>query len=207
MRLVVLASGNGSNLQSILDACTAGRLDAEVAAVVSDRPLAGALRRAHRSGVPTEIIAPIDDETRRTYDIRLAEAVRHHRPDLVVLAGWMRILSSSFLDGFPDRVINLHPALPGEYPGIRAIERAFQDAQRGARSHTGVMVHLVPDEGVDDGPVIAVEKVPIDPSDTVDTLTERIHEVEHRLLVDAIAAWTLEHSSDTDPTRPRTEPT
>lgn len=186
-RLVVLASGAGSNLQAILDASAAGDLAAEVVAVVSDRAEAGALDRARRAGVPGIHLGRLADETRPGYDARLADVVADHRPDLVVLAGWMRILTMSFLRRFPDRVVNLHPALPGELPGTRAIERAWHEALAGERTRTGVMVHLVPDEGVDDGPVLATAEVPIRPDDTLETLTARIHAVEHRLLIDTLA--------------------
>ncbi|MHC1782386.1 MAG: formyltransferase family protein [Anaerolineaceae bacterium] len=124
---------------------------------------------------------------RRDYDARLAALVAARNPDYVVLAGWMRILSSAFLSAFPDRVINLHPALPGMFPGTHAIERGFEASRRGEIDHTGVMVHLVPDEGVDDGPVLAVETVPIHLDDTLETLTERVHLTEHRLLVKTLA--------------------
>ena len=114
------------------------------------------------------------------------------RVGFVVLAGWMRILTTSFLGWFPNRVVNLHPARPGELPGTRAIERAWHEALAGERSRTGVMVHLVPDEGVDDGPVLASEDVEILPDDTLEALEARIHAVEHRLLVDTIRTICLE---------------
>jgi folate-dependent phosphoribosylglycinamide formyltransferase PurN len=99
---------------------------------------------------------------------------------------WMRVLSSAFLDRFPQRVVNLHPALPGAFPGTHAIDRAFEAYRVGAITHTGVMVHLVPDEGIDDGPVLAQEIVPIGPDDTLESLEVRIHAVEHRLLVSTL---------------------
>ncbi len=185
-RLVVLASGTGSNLQAVLDACTDGRLAAEVVAVVSDRADAYALDRARVVGVPAIHLGRQPDEGRADYDVRLAAEVRAHRPDLVVLAGWMRILTMSFLGGVDATVVNLHPALPGEYPGTRAIERAWEDHLAGRCDRTGVMVHVVPDEGVDDGPVLATAEVPILPGDTLDRLTERVHATEHRLLVDTL---------------------
>jgi phosphoribosylglycinamide formyltransferase-1 len=188
-RLVVLASGNGSNLQAVLDACSTGELRAQVVAVVSDKSTAYALQRAATAGVPSVHVGRHDGETRRDYDARLADVVAGFAPDLVVLAGWMRILTSDFLGWFPDRVINLHPARPGELPGTNAIERAWQQAMAGERTATGVMVHLVPDEGVDDGPVLATEDVPIRPDDTLESLADRVHAVEHRLLVDTIRTW------------------
>jgi formyltetrahydrofolate-dependent phosphoribosylglycinamide formyltransferase len=185
-RLVVLASGTGSNLQAVLDACADGRLPAEVVAVVSDRGDASALDRARRAGIPALHLGRRPEEPRAEYDTRLAETVRAHRPDLVVLAGWMRILTMSFLGNVDATVVNLHPALPGEYPGTRAIERAWEDHLAHGLDRTGVMVHVVPDEGVDDGPVLATAEVPIRPEDTLERLTERVHATEHRLLVDTL---------------------
>jgi formyltetrahydrofolate-dependent phosphoribosylglycinamide formyltransferase len=182
-RIVVLASGNGSNLQAILDACAAGELGAEVVGVVSDKPDAFALRRASMAGVPAVRLGAAPGEERAEYDARLATVVAELEPDLVVLAGWMRLLTMRFLGHFPGRVVNLHPALPGQLPGTHAIERAWQEALAGERNETGVMVHLVPDEGVDDGPVLATATVPIRPDDTLGTLTERVHATEHRLLI------------------------
>lgn len=186
-RLVVLVSGNGSNLQAILDACAQGTLPAEVVAVVSNRSDAHGLERGRLAGVATVCLEPRPGEERADYDARLADVVAGFGPDVVVLAGWMRILTMSFLGWFPGGVVNLHPALPGEYPGTHAIERAFADAQAGLRDHTGVMVHLVPDEGVDDGPTLATAIVPIAPDDTLESLSARIHTTEHRLLVEALA--------------------
>jgi formyltetrahydrofolate-dependent phosphoribosylglycinamide formyltransferase len=182
-RLVVLLSGNGTNLQAILDACTYGELCAQVCAVVSNKPAAFGLERARRSGVPAISRPKLKEQDRREYDADLARLVASYRPDWVVLAGWMRILSSAFLDRFPSRVINLHPALPGAFPGTDAIQRAFDAYQRGEVQQTGIMVHLVPDEGVDNGPLLAQTVVPIDPQDTLETLETRIHSAEHALLV------------------------
>jgi len=185
-RLIVLISGNGSNLQAILDACARGELNARVVAVISNQADAFGLTRARRANVHAILKAKTREQDRRAYDVELAELVSQYEPDFVILAGWMRILSSAFLDKFPHRVVNLHPALPDTFPGTHAIERAFDAFQRGEISHTGVMVHLVPDEGVDSGPVLAQEIVPIEKDDTLETLETRIHQVEHRLLVETI---------------------
>jgi formyltetrahydrofolate-dependent phosphoribosylglycinamide formyltransferase len=185
-RIVVLASGEGTNLQAVLDASASGQLPAQVVAVVSNREGSGALCRAAAAGVPFVHIAPHPGEERGEYDARLADVVSGFDPDWVVLAGWMRILSMSFLGWFPGMVVNLHPALPGELPGTDAINRAWDEARLGRRDHTGVMVHLVPDEGVDAGPVLATAIVPIEPTDSLQTLTQRVHETEHRLLVDTL---------------------
>ncbi len=185
-RLVVLISGNGSNLQAILDACTSGELRARVVAVISNKAEAYGLERARRANVPALVMEKPKAQDRRAYDATIAERVAAYQPDWVVLAGWMRVLTSAFLDCFPQRVVNLHPALPGTFAGTHAIERAFQAYQDRTIEHTGVMVHLVPDEGVDCGPVLAQEVVRILPDDTLETLEVRIHAVEHRLLVQTL---------------------
>lgn len=185
-RLVVLISGNGSNLQAILDACASDDLPACVVLVISSKADAYGLVRAKNAGAEAVYFAKRGNESRSEYDARLAGYVSSYFPNYVILAGWMRILTNSFLASFPNRVINLHPALPGMFPGTHAIERAFESYQRGEVEHTGVMVHLVPDEGVDNGPVLATEIVPINKDDTLGSLETRIHQTEHRLLIKTI---------------------
>jgi formyltetrahydrofolate-dependent phosphoribosylglycinamide formyltransferase len=194
-RIAVLVSGNGSNLQAILDACADGRLVARVVGVVSNVPRARALDRAREAGVETAVVERALGEERQAFDARLREQVKVWHPDVVVLAGFMRLLSDTFLDAFPNRVINVHPALPGELPGVSAIERAFAEAQSGSRTRSGVMVHLVPDEGVDDGPVLAIEEVPMITDESLESFAERMHAVEHRLLV-AVLRDLLEASTN-----------
>jgi formyltetrahydrofolate-dependent phosphoribosylglycinamide formyltransferase len=183
--LVVLISGHGSNLQAILDACAAGELNAEVAAAISNKSDAFGLERARQAKA----------QDRREYDAELANLVASYQPDWIVLAGWMRVLSAAFLDRFSNRVINLHPALPGTFPGTHAIERAYEAYRRGEIDHTGVMVHIVPDEGVDSGPVLAQEIVPIQPGETLESLEARIHAVEHRLLVNTLKVHCVLHDT------------
>src|SRR5688500_18676444 len=163
MRLVVLSSGSGSNLQAIIDAITSGSLDAEVALVVSNRKDAFGLTRAQRAGIPTLYfpLKPYNDsgKSRADYDSDLASQIAAYNPDLIVLAGWMHILSPLFLERFPDHVINLHPALPGMFTGTHAIERAFDAFKRGQLGASGCMVHKVIPE-LDAGPVIVQQVVP-----------------------------------------------
>jgi phosphoribosylglycinamide formyltransferase 1 len=186
-RLVVLISGTGSNLQAILDACASGELPASVGSVISNKADAYGLTRARNAGIDDAIHFPkLETESRNEYDSRLANYITTKLPDYIVLAGWMRILSSSFLSAFPNKVINLHPALPDTFPGTHAIERAFEAYQRGEIKHTGIMVHLVPDEGVDNGPVLATEIVPIHAEDTLESLEFRVHQTEHRVLVNIL---------------------
>lgn len=184
-RLVVLVSGGGTNLQALLDACAADRLDARVVAVVANRADAGGLRRAEAAGVAAVCLPPAGRD-RATYDAALADEVAAHRPDLVVLAGWLRILTATFLDRFPGRVLNLHPAQPGAFPGLHAIERAYEAWRAGEVDAGGVMVHLVPDEEVDAGPVVAWRPVPFQPGDTLADFEARVHAVEHEVLVEAV---------------------
>ncbi len=186
-RLVVMVSGNGSNLQAVLDGCANGRINARVVAVVSNNADVFALQRAANAGVPAVHIGRHAGEDRADYDARLTELVAGFDPDLIVLAGWLRILTLSFLGWFPGRVVNLHPAKPGELPGLRAIERAWEEAVNGVRSESGVMVHFVPDEGIDDGPLLATEAVRIDASGTIEEFEANVHAVEHRLLVGVLA--------------------
>jgi phosphoribosylglycinamide formyltransferase 1 len=190
-RLVVLASGRGSNFQALLDAARGqmpkglvpGRLDAKIAALVSDRPGAPVLERARAAGIPALLLPPKKGKTRAEYGTRLAAEVAAYAPDFVILLGWMRLLSSSFLGRFPGKVVNLHPALPGAFPGTEAIAKAYAAFREGKVDKTGVMIHFVPDEGVDSGPLIASEEVEIRPEDSLEDLEARIHETEHRLLV------------------------
>jgi len=190
-RIAVLISGNGSNLQAIIDAAEAGDLPGiELALVVSNRREAFGIQRAIRHGIPV-IYFPLAPyryagKPREAYDADLAAMVKAFGVECVVLAGWMHILRDAFLQEFPDRVVNLHPALPGMFPGAHAIDRAYDAYRRGEIDHTGVMVHLVPDEGVDAGPVIAQAEVQINSEDSVDALEARVHATEHRLLVQAL---------------------
>ena len=189
-RLAVLVSGNGTNLQAILDACDNGELDATVVAVVSNRSSAYALVRAEESNVPTAY-HPLKwylntGRTRDEYDAALADLIAPYQPDWVILAGWMHVLGMAFLEQYPSRVVNLHPALPGQFPGMNSIARAFEAYQRGEITETGIMVHLVRDAGVDDGPTLATVTVPILRDDTLETLEARMHEAEHALLINTL---------------------
>ena len=187
-RLVVLISGNGSNLQAILDACASEELNAQVVAVISNKADAYGLVRARNARVEAIFFPKQQNETRQEYDARLAVYVSACSPDYIILAGWMRILSPSFLSLFPNRVINLHPALPGMFPGTHAIERAFAAYERREIECTGVMVHLVPDEGVDNGPVLGQQKIHFRAGESLEQFEARIHEVEHTLLVNTLKA-------------------
>ena len=160
-RLVVLASGNGSNLQAIIDACEAETLHAHVVGVVSNNHHAFALQRAAQHNVACRVV-DATNTSRSEFNIQLAQAVSEFKPDIVVLAGFMRLLTMEFLAHFPQRVINVHPALP--------------------------------DEGVDNGPVIDSAEVPIYPTDSLADLEQRMHATEHQLLITALTQLTKEHT-------------
>ncbi|GBE57682.1 phosphoribosylglycinamide formyltransferase [bacterium BMS3Abin01] len=180
-RLGVLVSGSGSNLQSIIDSLHGGGSGIEVALVISDNPRAYGLKRATGAGIPTAVFPLGDFADRTAHDLAMADELDRHGVDLVVLAGYMLLVTPAFLKRFPRRAINLHPSLLPAFPGDTPIEDTMD---YGARV-TGVTVHFV-DEGTDTGPIILQEAVEIKYNDTVDSLRERIHTVEHRLLPRAI---------------------
>jgi formyltetrahydrofolate-dependent phosphoribosylglycinamide formyltransferase len=188
-RIIVLVSGSGTNLQAIMDAVENGRLQANIALVVSNHQAAYGLTRAENAGIPT-LYFPLKPyknagKSRQQYDADLVARLKSYQPDLIVLAGWMHILSPAFLDQFPQQVINLHPALPGQFAGTHAIERAFTAYQHGEINHSGCMIHFVIPE-VDAGQVIAQIEVPIFPDDSLADFAARMHTAEHQLIVGAI---------------------
>lgn len=187
-RIVVLISGSGSNLQALIDAVGNGTLHGNIVLVVSNRRKAFGLTRAEQASIETLYfpLKPYRDSAapdfRARYDVDLARAIEPYAPDVIVLAGWMHILSPAFLDRFPDRVINLHPALPGQFAGTHAIERTFAAFQNGETAEGGCMVHYAIPE-IDAGAVIVQEAVPIRPNDTLESFAKRVHEAEHRIIV------------------------
>ena len=182
MNFAVLASGNGSNLQAIMEALKAGRIRATLAVVISDKAEARALTRARDAGVPQVLsVNPKDFASREAFDLELVRILKDNDVRLVVLAGYMRILSPAFVRAFPDRIINIHPALLPAFKGAHALK----DALAAGVKTTGVTVHFV-DEEVDHGAIITQVPVPIFPHDTLDTLAARIHIAEHALYPDVI---------------------
>ena len=186
LRLAVLCSGSGTNLQSILDACASGQLAAAVVLVLANRPDAGALARAERAGVPTRVLAPRTFSRREDHDAALVDILREARAEVVVLAGYLRLVTPVLLDAFPGRVVNIHPSLLPAFPGLDAQQQALD---RGV-AIAGCTVHLV-DAGTDTGPILAQAAVPVRPGDDRDALAARILRQEHRLLV-AVLAWFVE---------------
>ena len=181
-RVVVLVSGSGTNLQALVDASAAVDYPANVVAVGADRPDIGALERAVGAGIPTFVAAPAQYNDRASWDAALADATAVYRPDLVVLAGFMRLVGPSFLERFPGSVINTHPALSPAFPGMHGP----RDALAYGVKITGCTIFLV-DSGVDTGPIVAQVSVPVLDGDDELSLHERIKEHERELLVQTVA--------------------
>jgi phosphoribosylglycinamide formyltransferase-1 len=177
----ILASGRGSNLQAILDACQQQRIQAEVSLVLSNNPGAHALERAASMGVPTALLDHREFATRDEFEQAAADCMKAKGVELVCLAGFMRLLSSTFLSAFPGRVLNIHPSLLPSFPGLHAQAQALAAGVR----FTGCTVHFV-DEGMDTGPILMQAVIPVLPGDNETTLSARILEQEHRLFPAAI---------------------
>ena len=185
-RIAVLASGSGTNLQSIIDQQQSGKLSVDIALVISNNPGAGALDRAQQAGINTLCINHRNYSSREEFDQSLVNALQQANIDLVVLAGFMRIITPIMLKAFPQRIINIHPALLPAFPGLNVQQQAID---YGAR-FSGCTVHFV-DTGVDTGPIIVQAVVPISPEDSAATLAARILEQEHRIYPQAIQ-WLAE---------------
>jgi phosphoribosylglycinamide formyltransferase-1 len=190
--LGVLISGRGTNLQSIIDAIADGRLEAAIAIVISNRADAAGLARAAAAGVETLVLDHRRHASREAYDAALVAALRARDVDIVCLAGFMRVLSPVFTGAFPNRILNIHPALLPSFPGVNAPHQAWAHGVK----VTGATAHLV-DDTLDGGPIVLQEAIDVLPSDTPDTLAARILEVEHRIYPRAIEAvlrggWTVE---------------
>jgi phosphoribosylglycinamide formyltransferase-1 len=173
---VVLLSGNGSNLQAIIDRIEDSSLQATIAGVISDRADAYGITRAQQQGIRTAIVTPAADEQREAYDLRLQDEIDALHPDWIILAGFMRILSDRFVNHYLGRMVNIHPSLLPKYKGLNTHQRVL-DA--GEVLH-GASVHFVTTD-LDDGPVIMKSQLAVNPSETADDLKQRIHALEHRL--------------------------
>ncbi len=184
IRLGALASGGGSNVQSIIDQIESHRLDAQITILLSDNPDAGVLKRAERHRIPCKVIRPGAFESRAEHDRAMMDALQRHEVELVVLAGYMRIISPEFVQAFPNRIMNIHPALLPAFPGVHVQQKA---AAYGVR-FSGCTVHFV-DEDMDTGPIILQAVVPVVPGDTGETLGARILKQEHRIYPEAIRLY------------------
>ncbi len=186
MKLAVLISGSGSNLQSFIDDCARGALPAEIAVVLSNKPEAGGLARAHAANIPTLVVDHREFESREAFDAAMLEALAPFAPDLVILAGFMRILTPDFIAAFRSRLLNIHPSLLPKYPGLKTHQRALDAGD----SEAGATVHFVTEE-LDGGPPVLFARVPIEAGDSADTLAARVQLREHQLYPQA-ARWFVE---------------
>jgi len=180
-QIAVLASGQGTNLQAIIDATERNEIEGKVVLVISDRADAFALKRAEKYQIEALYLDPAIFDTRESYDRALVSKLKDVNTDLVVLAGFMRLLSPAFIEAFPHRIMNIHPSLLPAFPGTEGIQQAYDYGVK----VTGCTVHFV-DQGLDSGPVILQEAVPVIQQETVATLEQRIHAAEHRIYSTAI---------------------
>lgn len=185
-KIVVLISGSGSNLQAIIDAVKAGQINGEICAVISNRPDAYGLTRAENAGIETLVLDHKAFDSREDYDAALMDKIDAFSPDLVVLAGFMRILTPSLVQNYLGRMLNIHPSLLPKYQGLNAHQRAL-DAKD--KEH-GVSVHFVTEE-LDGGPVVLQAKVAIESDDTAQTLAQRVHQQEH-IIYPLVVQWFCE---------------
>ena len=183
LRIIVLISGNGSNLQAIIDAAGKDNLPVEICAVISNRPNAFGLVRAERAHISIQVLAHQDFSTRDDFEYALGQLIDQYRPDLVVLAGFMRKLGATFVKRYQGRMVNIHPSLLPKYPGLHTHRRVLEAAD----PEHGVTVHYVTEE-VDGGPIIGQARLKVSPSDTEETLQERIHGLEH-ILYPRVLGW------------------
>ena len=184
MRIAVFASGRGTNFQAIIDAVKKGKLKAQLALLVCDNPDAFAIKRAENANVKVALVKKEDFASRRDFENRIIEHLKENKIELIVLAGFMRMLSPEFAQEYKGRIINIHPALLPSFKGTHAIKDAFDYGVK----VTGVTVHFV-DEKMDHGPIILQQAVNIEEDDTLDSLEAKIHKVEHRLYPEAIKLY------------------
>jgi len=176
IKLAVLISGRGSNLQAIIDACAGGKIPATVAVVISNDPAAPGLERAKKHNIPTVVIDNRNFQDKHTYELEIVKVLQAHKVDLVCLAGYMRIVGQVLLDHFRGKIVNIHPSLLPSFPGLHAQKQALEHGV----TVTGCTVHFV-DEGCDTGPIIIQSAVPVKEDDTEETLSARILEQEHHI--------------------------
>ncbi len=180
-RLGVLVSGRGSNLQALIDASKDESYPAEVVVVISNNPSAYAIERAKRENIPVFVIRREDYKSKKEYEEKIKEILQNFKVDLVVLAGYMKIVGKTLLEAFPNRIINIHPSLLPSFPGLEAQRQAWEYGVK----ISGCTVHFV-DEGIDSGPIIGQRAVPVYDNDTPETLAERILQEEHKLIVESV---------------------
>jgi phosphoribosylglycinamide formyltransferase-1 len=181
LKVAVFASGNGSNFQALVDGARDGRIDAEIRLLVCDKPGAPVIGRAEAAGIETYVFRPRDYPSREAYEREILIELKRRGVELVVLAGYMRIVTPVLVDAYYGRMINVHPSLLPAFPGVNGIGQALEYGVK----VTGVTVHFV-DSGLDSGPIIAQEALAVEPGDTEETLAARIHPIEHRLLLEIV---------------------
>lgn len=179
--IAILISGNGSNLQAIIDAISAKKTSAQIVVVISDQANAYGLERAKKAGIPTKVISQQDFPNHNQFDTELQNCLDQYQPKLIVLAGFMRILGPEFVQHFHGKVINIHPSLLPKFPGLKTHQRAIDEGE----TEHGVTIHFVT-EDLDNGPIIAQAKLAIAPEDTAETLQQKIHQLEHQLYPEII---------------------
>lgn len=175
-RVVVLISGSGTNLQALIDEQTTGELPIDIVAVISNRPGAGGLEKAQSAGIPTHVIDHTQFDDRHSFDVQVIDAILQYQPDLIVLAGYMRIMTPDLVNRFSGRMLNVHPSLLPKYPGLNTHRRALENKD----THHGSTVHFVT-EVLDGGPVIAQSKLTIGDNDNEQLLATRVKQLEHKL--------------------------
>mgnify|MGYP001187777803 CR=1 FL=1 len=181
LKVAVFASGNGSNFQALADGARDGRIDADIRLLVCDKPGAHVIRRAEAAGIETYVFRPRDYPSREAYEREILIELKRRGVELVVLAGYMRIVTPVLVDAYYGRMINVHPSLLPAFPGLNGIGQALEYGVK----VTGATVHFV-DGGLDSGPIIAQEALAVEPGDTEETLAARIHPIEHRLLLEVV---------------------
>lgn len=182
MKIAVFASGSGTNFEAIAQAIQEKKINGELVLLFSDKKQAYVLERAEKFGIPSVAFSPKDFASKEEYEKKLLELMKENQVELIVLAGYMRIIGPALLEAYPEKIVNIHPALLPNFPGMHGIEDAF----KAGVAETGVTVHYI-DAGVDTGPIIAQEKVRIEKEDTLASLEEKVHAVEHQLYPKVIA--------------------
>ncbi|AOE50122.1 phosphoribosylglycinamide formyltransferase [Kangiella sediminilitoris] len=181
-RIVALISGSGSNLQALIDAAEMGAINGEIVAVISNNPDVQGLERADKAGIPSLVVDHRKFDDRQAFEAELSKSINHYSPDLIVLAGFMRILNSEFVQPYEGKMLNIHPSLLPKYKGLHTHRRALEN---GDKEH-GVSVHFVTAE-LDGGPVIAQRKVKVEDSDTEESLQSKVRQKEHQLYPEVVA--------------------
>lgn len=184
IKLAVFASGNGSNFEAVARAAKDGWIDAEIVLLICDKSKAYVLKRAERLGIPSALFQPKLFKSKKEYELALLKKLQEEKVDLIILAGYMRIIGETLLGAYPDRILNIHPSLLPKYPGRQGIKDAFEDKA----AETGITVHLV-DEGIDTGFILDQVTVEIESNDTLESLEQKIHAIEHELFPKVIQRY------------------